>query len=458
MATKRTITPAAHHVTAARMGYALYLIKVRSHVKLTDGLAGAARRALWTARSGAKVKTATLAGATMPLHPHQECGGVISNLAGPHKNNIPLFTGEGNFGTMIAPNAMGAPRYTTVYVSQFTKDAILVDLDIVPMQPNYDGTLEEPRHFLPLIPVCLVNPHDGTSIGYASHILPRKLSDIITAQIEYLTKGRVESPLLPTFTPLDNMVGQPKTSTTDSTRFEFTGCVEIKDTTRAVVTVLPYEMEHRSFVQFLAELMEQEDSNIVDVVDHTRGQTNIEIKFKRATLRGKTQADVIRMLGLKTTACEQLNVVAEHETGMVNLTAQQVVEQFTEWRLGWYVKRYERLLESTRVDLQRFIDLRTAIDNDAGGQSRQAKTRQTFKTFLEELKIVHLDYIADMPVYRFTQEEYTKNEQRIKKTEKLIREYEGLIKSPQKRKAVYIEELTQLLTNFEAGKYASKGE
>jgi len=160
----------------------MYVMQFRSIPCVTDGLKAGGRRVLWTARDGHKYKSATLAGATMPIHPHASPESAIDTLAAPYGNNIPMFSGDGAFGTLINPTAYGASRYTSVKVSKFTQDVVFRDIEVVPMKENYDGTLEEPVHFLPLVPVALINPSDGIAIGFATNILPRALNDIILGQ------------------------------------------------------------------------------------------------------------------------------------------------------------------------------------------------------------------------------------------------------------------------------------
>jgi DNA gyrase/topoisomerase IV subunit A len=108
----------SQYINDQRREYSLYVMQSRAICAGTDGLKAGGRRALWTARSGAKMKTATLAGATMPIHPHAECTGAINTLAAPYGNNIPLFKGDGAFGTMLHPTSYGAARYTSISVSK----------------------------------------------------------------------------------------------------------------------------------------------------------------------------------------------------------------------------------------------------------------------------------------------------------------------------------------------------
>ncbi len=68
--------------------------------------------------------------------------------------------------------------------------------------------------------------------------------------------------------------------------------------------------------------------------------------------------------------------------------------------------------------------------------------------------IVSLDYIADLPVYRFTEEERLKNEKRIEEAEAQMKEYNALLSSEDKRREVYTAELQDVLSKYKKGYYA----
>ncbi|MGI0077974.1 MAG: DNA gyrase subunit A, partial [Nitrosopumilaceae archaeon] len=217
------------YIEQERRDYALYTLQSRAIPALADGLKSAARRVLWIARDGKKYKTTTLAGATMPIHPHGPPEGTINTLAAPYGNNIPLLDGDGTFGTLLNPTACGAGRYTSVKVSKFTEDVIFRDIEIIPMMDNYDGSLQEPIHFLPLIPVVLLNPQEGIAVGFACNILSHAFEDIVASQIQYLRGKKVED-IAPFFTPFRARALKGEPDKNSSTKWLFHGQYSIKDT------------------------------------------------------------------------------------------------------------------------------------------------------------------------------------------------------------------------------------
>lgn len=445
-----TNSESSAYVLEQRRAYSLYVLQSRAIPAATDGLKAGGRRVLWTARDGKKHKSASLAGATMPIHPHASPEGAIDTLTAPYGNNIPLFKGDGAFGTLLKPTAYGASRYTSVTASKFTQDVMFRDLDIVPMTNNYDDTLVEPVHFLPLIPIALLNPAEGVAVGYATNILPRSLPDIINAQLAVLAgKKTLEDPM-PNFTPL-NSVAYEREEVEKGVAYYFMGSVDIKDTSTATITSLPYSQTHKSVISKLEALMDADV--LLGYVDNSRDTINIQLKFRRGYLKFVDTPDLMRSLGLIVRQIENLNVVSFDGRSVWSTNFPTFVRAFTNWRLKWYSVRYQRLHDLLQHDIQRYLDIRTAIDNKVGGAASSYTNRTALRDYLTTLGIVHVDYIADLPVYRFTLDEYNKNEERLKAAEIQLAEYKDLLKSDAKRAKVYVSELQEILSKYHKGSY-----
>lgn len=436
------------YINEERRSYSLYILQHRSIPSLCDGLKAAARRVLWTARSGHKYKSSTLAGAAMPIHPHAMPEGAINTLAAPFGNNIPLLDGIGAFGTLLNPTAYGAGRYTSVMMSEFSKDVLFKDIEIVPMVDNYDGTLQEPLYFLPLIPLILLNSSEGIAVGFASMILPRALDDIIQCQLHYLSGKKVKEPN-PISMPTNQ---QAEDREYNDTKWIFKGKIERKGYTSIVVINLPYGMSHEKFCDILFKLKDEED--ISDFLDSSKDSINIEIKFKNGVLQNLSDDDILKKLNLISSINENMNVLDFDGQKILSTNFVDIIALFTDWRLGWYKNRYERLLILLQEEIEKYEDVLIAIKNNVASMARKHKSRIEFKQYLETLTIKNVDYIADLPVYRFTEEEKIKIEDKIKFALQQEKEYNDLIKNPELRKNVYKEELDVILKNYKKGKYS----
>lgn len=444
-------TRSTEYLLECRKDYSLYIMRSRSIPSVTDGMKSAHRRVLWTARNGEKWKTASLAGACLPIHPHAAPDDAINTITAPYGNNIPLFKGYGAFGTLLEPKEYGASRYTSVKISKFSEEVVLRDIEIIPMMENYDSTLLEPEYFLPLIPLVLLNPTEGIAIGFATNILPRSLEDIIESQLLYLTKKEIPEDILPNFIPLNS-----KSHCSDVTErgrcYHFNGEFERTSATTIKITKLPYGQLHTKVISKLDAEMDT-GINIVDYTDSSRDIIDITVRFKKGVLRDLNDEEVLRLCNLTIKHNENLNVLDFSGQSILSTNPIEVIKLFTEWRLTWYKIRYQRLYDLLLADLQRYLDIKTAIEKNVGGIARKVASRSELKEFLEAIKIVNIDYIADLPVYRFTEEEKLKNQAKIDEANKQLAIYNKLLESEQLRKNVYIAELQEILTNYKKGKY-----
>ncbi len=439
------------YILECRRSYSLYVMRSRAIPSVTDGLKSAHRRVIWTARNGQKWKTASLAGATMPIHPHASPDEAVNTITAPYGNNIPLFKGYGAFGTLLGPKDYGASRYTSVTLSKFTEDVVLRDIEIIPMMDNYDNTLQEPQHFLPLIPLVLLNPTEGIAIGFATNILPRSLDNIIDTQIKVLLNKKLPDDILPSFTPLQSISHEGEITDKGRTYY-FNGAFERINATMIKITKIPYGQLHSKVI---AKLDAEVDTgiNIIDYMDNSRDVIEIVVKFKKGVLSKLEDDTILKMLNLTIKHNENMNVLDFTGQAVWTTNPINVIQHYTNWRLQWYITRYERLRDLLLIELQKYLDIKKAIEKNVGGIARKIQSRSELKEFLEAIGIVYIDYIADLPVYRFTEEEKRKNDEKIAEANKQLAIYNDLLNSEQKRKDIYVQELTEILTNYKKGKY-----
>lgn len=448
----------SQYVEEEARSYALYTIQFRAIPYLADGVKPGARRVLWCARDGAKYKSATLAGLAVPLHPHAPPEDAVNACTGPYINNIPLFDKFGVFGTLMKPTAHGAARYTSVKASAFAKDAFYTDIEIVPMVPNYDDSEMEPKHFLPLVPMVLLNPTSGIAVGYATDILPRTLKDIIESQLEHLA-GKQVTERSPHFTPTHNPAIEKIIDQKGVCRWSFHGECKVMNASEVRITKLPYGITHTDFVTNLQSLMDLEPVKkngkpdpdyglIIDYDDHSKNIINIVVKFRRGVLSEITKARIDSLLGIVNNVTENLNVISFNGAKIVSTNYVSIIKNFTNWRLEWYVDRYFRLLELINTDIQKYNDIILAIKKNVAGVSKKTANRTELKEFIAGIGVVHVDYIADLPIYRFTEAEAQKTEEKRLGALVIKKEYEDILADEEKRKAIYIAELKDVLKKY----------
>lgn len=431
--------------------YALYVAQQRAIPKVTDGLKSSQRIALWLLKNRAdKIKTVGLGGemASQRLYVHGDVSATnaIGLLAAPFKNNVPLIEGIGSFGSRTKPvDGIGAPRYTQVRRSEAARHFLYNDLPLVPLEENYDGSNVQPVHFLPLIPTVLLNGVVGVAVGFSTDILPRSLSDIITATQNALKGKKIVEPE-PHFERYDVDVAN-----IGPNQWEITGKVVITNTSTLTVTELPPGLSLEAFKKRLIAMEDEE--KIVNFIDASSKAINVEIQMKRGSLKNWTTKQAIDFLKLREKTTERI-VVIDWEGSKVATydKASDLIRDFAEWRLGWYEKRYQRYLDETTYELVYWKVLRalfkdgftkrlgtfpdrTAIESDV------IKVATKMKLKLDDEQ---MNRVVSLPTYRWTKAFEADVQSKIEELEANIVEYKSILASPAKRRDIYHGELEAL--------------
>lgn len=439
--------------------YATYVMEQRAIPILTDGLKLSQRIALWLLKDQSKAdSTIGLVGdmskSKLYVHGNAAAEDMIGRLAAPYLNNIPLIHGEGAFGTRTAPfEGIGAARYTAVKRSKFAEDELYIDLDICPMRENYDGSKLMPQTFLPRLPLILLNGINGIAIGFANTILPRKLDDIRAAVIEVLKTGSTRHPLLPHYDHYDCEVIRDHGN---RLKYYLRGRVKIVNTTTVDITELPPGMALDTIRETLIGL--EEAKTITGFTDNSTDRIAIQVKFTRVELaKYHTPDRLITLFKLIEPVTENLTVLNPDGNSVHKyLNVQDMVKDFVEWRLGYYLIRYQRLLvDELEVALfwkcflacfETTEERSRSVASSISGIASKAELVQLVSDAIQyqklELRKDIVDRIVAMPVYRFTKEGQTEAKAKLKASEKSIREYQGIIASPDKRKSIYLNEVS----------------
>lgn len=432
--------------------YSIYVCENRAVPRVTDGLKDAQRKALWLVRNKAdKIKTVSLAGemisSNLYLHGDQSAAGAISMLAAPFCNNIPLLHGIGQFGTRVAPvEGIGAPRYTYVKRGKAAQELIFPDLNIVPLKENYDGSAMEPMTFLPIIPTVLLNGVSGIAVGWSTDILPRKLSDIIDATIAALDGKKIKT-LTPTYSYLDC-----KVENIEGNSWRFSGKCKIKDSSTIIVTELPPDLTLEKFKDKL-NIMEEE-GKINTYIDRSTENIEVTIKFSRGAIKDWTEEKAIDFLKLSQKKSERIVVIGWNGHSIIQYkTAEEVVRDFVQWRLDWYVKRYENMLLVDFEELRFWKGVKACFDGKLPVKLPKKKNKSEVEKEVSsltkglELTDQQISRIVGLPTYKWALDEYDNVQEKIKNLEGNIKDYEIILGDDNIIKGIYREELQALKKN-----------
>lgn len=180
----------------AYLDYSMYVILDRALPNVGDGLKPVQRRIVYAMselglKSTAKYKKSarTVGDVIGKFHPHGDSASyeAMVLMAQAFSYRYPLVDGQGNWGSQDDPKSFAAMRYTESRLSAFT-EVLLAELGqgTVEWQPNFDGTLDEPKVLPARVPTVLLNGTTGIAVGMATDIPPHNLKEVVDATIHLL--------------------------------------------------------------------------------------------------------------------------------------------------------------------------------------------------------------------------------------------------------------------------------
>jgi DNA gyrase/topoisomerase IV subunit A len=428
--------------------YSIYVCQSRGIPSVSDGLKDSQRKALFVMKTqNEKLKTISLAGRLISeniyLHSDASACDTISMMAAPYCNNVPLFSGIGAFGTRVGPSDWGAPRYTYVKKNSHTEALIYTDYDIIPLKENYDGSVLEPKHFLPLIPLVLLNGVSGIAVGWSTMILPRKFSDIINATLAAIDKKDKLPAMMPIYEYLDCLVRG-----LGDNGYEFTGKVKVDGSTVTVME-LPPDLSLEKFKSRLNKM--EDDEQIQTYIDRSTKDIRIDVRFKRGTIDGWTEEKAIEFLKLKSRTTER-RVVLDWDGNNIKQydNSELLMRDFVEWRLGFYAVRYQKLIKDATYQLHWNQALKECYEHGLPAFLAKAKNKGDILKKIQELTVNipidagQQDRIASLPSYRWARDAYDETLARINELTSTIDNYKNILNDENQMRAIYKQEVMAL--------------
>ena len=435
------------YIKSTSRDYSIYVCQSRGIPSVCDGLKDAQRKALFIMKPKSdKIKTISLAGemisSNIYLHGDASAAETLSLMAATYCNNIPFLHGIGAFGTKVGPTNWGAPRYTYIKKYAITDALIYPDYDIIPLKENYDGSVMEPKHFLPLIPLVLLNGISGIAVGWSTEILPRSLDDLINATIAAL-----DGKDIPTLAPKYDFL-HCGVRNVGGNSWEFTGKVRIDGNT-VWVEELPPDLSLEKFKARLNQL--EEEDKIQTYIDRSTKEIKIEVRFKRGTINGWTREKAIDFLKLRSKTTERI-VVLDWDGNNIKQydSAEGLVKEFIEWRLGFYKVRYQRMVDNITYQLNFNKALKACYDGKLPAFLPKASNKAEIVTEIERLtsKITLTDEqvqrITSLPSYRWAKDGYQEILDNIVELTNTLAEYQAILADPLKQRAIYKSEIMSL--------------
>ncbi|MEQ3652936.1 MAG: DNA gyrase subunit A, partial [Glaciecola sp.] len=194
--------PLSRFTEDAYLNYSMYVIMDRALPHIGDGLKPVQRRIIYAMSdlglsNNAKYKKSarTVGDVLGKFHPHGDsaCYEAMVLMAQPFSYRYPLVDGQGNWGAPDDPKSFAAMRYTEARLSKFS-EVLLTELGqgTVDWNPNFDGTLQEPKVLPARLPHILLNGVTGIAVGMATDIPPHNVRELANACCSLLDNSKTE--------------------------------------------------------------------------------------------------------------------------------------------------------------------------------------------------------------------------------------------------------------------------
>ena len=429
--------------------FAMYSIEGRAIPSVIDGFKPTQRKIIhisnqvWRTGNEKTKKVFQLAGVVADQayyhHGNASLENAIITMAQRFKNNAPLLEEEGQFGSLRSPQA-GAPRYIGTKLNENFK-LLYKDSELLEFKEE-EGEQIEPKFFLPIIPTVLINGSSGIAVGFASNILNRDVKSIIECCQKILSDKKISEvkPSLVGFT------GDYTQDLENNKKWYIRGKFTRANTSTVKISELPPSLTYEKYEEILDKLVD--DKLIVSYDDNCKDNIDYTIKFTRSDLEKLDDEKLVKLLKLEETSTEIYSTLDESGKLMIFESTTDIIEYFVNFRLTYYHKRKQFLLDKLNRELKilsnkgRFIkaiiDGKLKVNNVAKAQIIEG---------IESLGLDKIDdsydYLLRMPIYSLTKEMYDKLKEDFK-----IKKEEIVKLEATDPKDMYLLDLTELKKKF----------
>jgi DNA topoisomerase-2 len=394
--------------------FAMYVIEGRAIPSVIDGFKPTQRKIIhisnqiWKNGSEKTLKVFQLSGKVASdcyyHHGDMSLSNAIITMAQRFKNNAPLLEEDGQFGSLRSPQA-GAPRYIGTKLSENFR-LIYKDFDLLEHKEE-EGESIEPQFFLPIVPAVLLNGSSGIAVGFASNVLNRDIKSIIDACVKVLG-GKEPGEVKPS---LNGFTGDYIQDKENNKRWVIRGKFTRANTTTVKISELPPSMTYEKYEDILDKLVD--DKVIVSYDDNCKDNIDYTIKFTRSDLDKLDDEKLVKLLKLEESSTEIFSTLDEYGKLMIFENTSDIIKYFVDFRLNYYHKRKQFLLDKLNRELKilsnrgRFI--KAIID---GKLKVNNVSKSVIIEGIEAMKLEKIDdsydYLLRMPIYSLTKEMYEK--------------------------------------------------
>ena len=385
---------------------------IRSIPSICDGFKPSQRKVIYACLKRNlthEMKIAQLASSVAELtsyhHGEQSLVSTIIHLAQDFvgSNNLNLLEPIGQLGTrLMGGKDHSSARYIFTKISKSLEYLIRKDdNDILEYQED-EGMQIEPKNYLPILPICLLNGAEGIGTGFSTSIPNYKLDDIKQWYINKLS-GKKSNELIPYYNNFKGRIFKFNDSTYISS-----GILTIEDN-KVIISELPIKYWTSDYKEFLESLVE-EKNNPFKSYQNLSSDTDVKFILKIDDIEHVNKLNVDDSTGLnnlykllklyKTIKVSNLTLYNSYGKIHSYENIEKILEEFYIFRLEEYEKRRLNLIDKLEKDKVyynsqiKFIEL--VIKNNKIYQMEEDKIIDYLKTNNIKKHKDSYDYVLNM--------------------------------------------------------------
>jgi topoisomerase-4 subunit A len=363
----------------AYLDYSMYVILDRALPNIADGLKPVQRRIVYAMselglKATAKYKKSarTVGDVIGKFHPHGDSSvyEAMVLMAQSFSYRYPLIDGQGNWGSSDDPKSFAAMRYTESKLAPYA-ELLLSELGqgTVAWQPNFDGTLDEPKVLPSRVPTILLNGTTGIAVGMATDVPPHNMREVVSACIHLLEEPKatveqlcehVKGPDYPTdaeiITPAEDLRNMYRTGK-GSIRMRAVWQQEGPD---VVITALPHQVSGSKILEQIAQQMQAKK---LPMVADLRDDSDHENPTRLLIIPRSNRVDIEPMMkhlfattDLEKTYRVNLNMIGIDGKPEVK-TLDKILSEWLQFRTATTRRRLEYRLQKVEERLLRLAAL-----------------------------------------------------------------------------------------------------
>ncbi|MEJ5284831.1 MAG: DNA topoisomerase (ATP-hydrolyzing) [Brevinematales bacterium] len=475
-------------IKVSYLNYAYSVITGRAIPDVKDGLKPVQRRILYAMaemslwHNKPTKKSARIIGDVLgKYHPHGDSSVYIAmvKMAQEFHMRYPLIIGQGNFGS-IDDDPPAAMRYTEAKLSKVA-EYILEDLDkeTVDFKANYDDTLTEPVVLPGKFPNLLCNGTTGIAVGLATDIPPHNFKEIAKGISAYIDNPNITirelmkfipGPDFPTKGIITNKEEIPQIYETGSGTIELAGRIEFEEKSNhnlLVIKEIPYRVIKSKLVEEITNIYLDNNNKYALVlrgIKEIRDESSKEgIRivlelFKDANVEAIKTA-LFAQTSLKTRIKVNMTTLVNNHPKLLSL--KDIIANYVNHRENVIIRRTNFELDRAKKRIHIVEGLLIAIDNldEVIKIIRNNETQKAKELLMQRFRLtdVQAEAILEMKLRNLTKLETQKLKEEKIELEKKIADYTDILNSPQRRKDIIKNELSEMekeigderLTRFE---------